>query len=76
MIKLQDTYIINEYYLPYIINDDFSGLNDSEILLVDNWLKDKKGTFDLKEQDGQFATCEICKLKSDCYEVDLYIDEN
>ena len=55
MIKLIYSFNINQYFLSYIINNDSSGIQEKEIIVVDQFLAKNKGNFEIKEQDGFFA---------------------
>ena len=70
---------ISGHFLPAIINGDYSGLNDFEVNLLDDFLnkysKLDNATWDvdsIESQDSRFIDCDITELFSDCYNVKLH----
>jgi hypothetical protein len=67
------TYNVAGAYLPAIINGDYTGMDygddaEAEVALVDRFVAGfPAGTvFDCNDEP-RFTTCDICKLKADCY---------
>ena len=54
----EDIYIVPEWALPYIVNNDPSGLEDDEIEAVDNFVKNLPGGVldTLEDEDGSIYT--------------------
>jgi hypothetical protein len=59
-------YRISDCYLSALFNADFSGLNDEEIEMFENWEKKLplNGCFSIPEEEPHFAMCEITGLMS------------
>ena len=71
-----DTHNISAHYLPSLINGDYSGLNDSDELLIEDYLKRFEGfyiTYTILYDHTDFRKCEISGLLSDCYLVDIHL---
>jgi len=70
-------YRISKHFLPAIINDDYSGLNDEEINLLNRFLSEANNldnaTWDIdSDSESHFIDCDITGLFSDCYDVKLH----
>ena len=69
-------YRISSHYLCALINGDYSGLDDSEEGLFNEWLDAvniKPGSHWQVEDDGEnFTQCEVSGLSSDCAVVRQY----
>ena len=70
---------IAQQFLPAIINGDYSGLNDFEVNLLDDFInkysKLDNATWDIdpiENQSSHFINCDITELFSDCYNVKLH----
>ena len=74
-----NTYQINSYFLPFLINGDSEGLTQHEYAECNKLIDSIPGnkTFDVLNDEGTFfAKCEICRMWSDCYDVAIYTDFN
>ena len=67
---------ISEHLIVALINGDYSGLNDEEGKLLDNFAsqyKDyKNATWDVVGDAGNFIDCDVTGLFSNCYDVKLH----
>ena len=82
MSKLNDyfEYRISGHFLSAIINDDYSGLNDEEINLLNGFLSKAVGltasehTFwDIDIGNAlHFIDCDVTGLFSNCYDIKLH----
>ena len=74
-------YEISAHFASAIINEDYSGLTDSEVkeldLFMDNLPVDN-GHFDIVDYDGEgfFSRCEISGLHSECLNFRLFFPLN
>ena len=71
------SYKIAGQYLTAIINDDYTGLTDTESSQIARFLSEANNLPDATwhvddGQDPHYAICEICDLFADCYEVKLF----
>jgi hypothetical protein len=69
------SYTVAGHYLTAIINDDYTGLSDSDANRVNRFLSEANNLPDATwqvEEGRHFAICEISGLYADCYEVKLY----
>jgi hypothetical protein len=77
-IKLHDTISISGHFLPALINDDPSGLSVEDSKALIQWAISNPllaaGILDVKGEPT-FERDTITGLLSDCYEVDVYIDD-
>jgi hypothetical protein len=76
------TYVINEHLLSALINDDYSGLNESEELNLNYFTRDLDHTYEQyhfaydNNEQTSFAKCEILNLMSNCITLEvLYTKE-
>jgi hypothetical protein len=66
------TYTINENLLCALINDDYSGLNESEELNLNYFTRDLDNTYEQyhfsfnNNEESFFANCEILNIMSNC----------
>ena len=66
-------YIIGSHFLGALVNNDYSGLTDNEINLLDNWYR--KNNIDesiwnfMPFDNVDFARCEITGLMGDTVEI-------
>jgi len=78
MIKLHDTVNIAGHFLPALINDDTTGLSVEDSKALIRWTFRipllAAGIFDVKGELN-FERDAITGLLSNCYEVDVYIDD-
>lgn len=67
-------YIVSEHYLPAIVNDDYSSLDDGEIEKLVTWLDGVpiNGHWDIEDNSEGIRTCEICELLSNCMTIKRY----
>lgn len=79
MSKLNDyfEYRIAEHFLPAIINDDYSGLNDEEINLLNRFLSEANNldcaTWNIDfDSEPHFIDCDVTGLFSNCHDVKLH----
>ncbi len=82
MSKLNDyfEYRVSEHFLPAMVNGDYSGLNDDEISLLDNFLKvadcltaSEHSIWDIDfDSEPHFIDCDVTGLFSNCYDVKLH----
>jgi hypothetical protein len=77
-IKLHDTISISGHFLPALINDDPSGLSVEDSKALIRWTISNPllaaGILDVKGEPS-FERDIVTGLLSDCYEVDVYIDD-
>jgi len=65
-------YSIGGWWLPAIINDDYTGLSDEEAAQLNDWLADQPdGCWVVDSDEAGFTTDEVTGLKGDCYDVKL-----
>lgn len=73
------TYKIAGVFLPAIINDDYSGLEESDETQLNDWLKtlpqDKPLTFDVSDDQPEFTRDVVSGLMADCYTVKVWVPE-
>jgi hypothetical protein len=76
------TYTVSEYLLSALINNDYSGLNESEELNLNYFTRGLDNTFEqyhfswINDEQSFLATCEILNLMSDCITLEvLYTKE-
>ena len=75
-------YTIAIHYLPAIINDDWTGLDENEILELTTFLdRETKGNesfhaWTVPNQEPELATCEISGLYGECEKVILLVKVN
>jgi len=67
-------YRIAGQFVYALIYDDFSGLDDDEVNLLDDWHDSTRqnsfsNVFDVVDDESSFAICEVCDLFDDCYTV-------
>jgi hypothetical protein len=77
MIIEYDTYTIASHFASAIENGDYSGLEDSEVEELEDFLNTlPRGyhTWQWSEDDEEFATDEVTGLKASCVTATLYID--
>jgi hypothetical protein len=68
-------YKIASFYLPAIINGDYSGMEDEEEGMLNAFLQSVgTGVWSSGDEVG-FALCEVTGLWSDCLEAKFYEDE-
>lgn len=76
-------YQINEFFLPYIFNSDPTGLEDSEVKVIDSWQETEKVDLSkctvIENEYGEwisnFSPCDITNIMSKVvYLVDSYDD--
>lgn len=67
---------VAEHFLPAIINDDYTGLNDEETNLLHDFLSQAKGyslaTWAIDDNSSNFIDCDVTGLFSSCYKVKLH----
>jgi hypothetical protein len=77
-IKLNDTVNIAGHFLPALVNDDTSGLSVEDSKALIRWTISNPllaaGILDVKGEPS-FERDIVTGLLSDCYEVDVYIDD-
>ena len=82
MSKLNDyfEYRISGHFLSAIINDDYSGLNDEEINLLEIFLTvsdcltgSENAVWDIdSDSEPHFIDCDVTGLFSNCHDVKLH----
>lgn len=68
-------YTIGSHFLSALINDDRSGLNDDDEKAFHAWLDEEArpfSHFDVLDNGGNFARCDVTGLHSDCINVRQY----
>jgi len=77
-IKLHDTISIAGHFLPALVNDDTSGLSIEDSKALIQWTVRNPllaaGILDVKGEPS-FERDTVTGLLSDCYEVDVSIDD-
>lgn len=66
---------ISGHFLPALINDDYSGLDDNEAKQIDQFVdqwQHLSGTFDVLPTGTDFKVCEVCDLYAETHDVRLY----
>jgi len=61
-------YYIDQHYACALINDDYSALEDDEVITLDEWKADK-GYITIVDEPVDFRRCDICGLFGDCLQV-------
>jgi len=75
-------YTIAIHYIPAIINDDPTGLDEGEILHLTTFLdRETEGNesfhaWAVQDQEPELATCEISRLYGECEKVILLVKVN
>lgn len=74
-LKFHDTYDIPTYSLPYLINGDVDGLDDTDIAAIEEWLQSLGGevTIDCSGSSSYFSSDPAFGLPADCEECDVYV---
>jgi hypothetical protein len=74
-LKFHDTYDIPTYSLPYLINGDVDGLDDTDIAAIEEWLQSIGGevTIDCSGSSSYFSSDPAFGLPADCEECDVYV---
>jgi hypothetical protein len=69
-------FAIAGHFLPALINGDYSGLDNHEVIQIDQffdeWQSLPEATFDVLPTGTDFRTCYICKAYSEVHYVRLY----
>ena len=74
----QYDFVINQFYLPVLINDDYSGLDDQDIDNIKSFLDSLDQIKQIEDAlhyhidydtNINFTRCEVCKLKANCVDV-------
>jgi hypothetical protein len=64
------------HFLPALINDDYSGLDDNEVIQLDQWIDQwqhlQEATFYVLPTGADFKTCDVCNGYGKVYDVRLY----
>lgn len=71
-------YNIGEHFMPAIINDDFTGLDDSEAETLNAWLENndmRASHWDIEDDSENYCECEISGLVNRCVVARLYFPE-
>lgn len=71
-MKLSDKKTISSHFICAIEYGDFTGLEEHEDALVEEFMKEFAGCFFQYSDRTHFATCYICNSKSDCVDVEIY----
>jgi len=75
------THNISDHYMSALINNDFSGLEDDDIETLNNFINNKLKEYPMfyaicpSDCEGSFSRCDICKLNSNCIEVEFIIED-
>ncbi len=75
------TYNISDHYLSALINNDFSGLEEDDVKIlnefIDRGLAEYPMFYTLYPNDTEtnFSRCDICNLYSNCIEVEFQIGD-
>ena len=76
-IKLVDTVQLPDYARSYIFYSDPSGLEDSEIAEIDNFVSQYTSpTFHILDEEPGLCTSPAFGLACDCYETEVYEPTN
>ena len=69
-------FTISEHLISALINADYSGLNDEEEKLLNDFMSQysdyKNATWDVVSENGHFIDCDVTGLFSNCYDVKLH----
>jgi hypothetical protein len=71
-------YTIGEHFMPAIINDDFTGLDDSEATTLKVWLENndmRASHWVIEDNSENYCVCEISGLVNRCVVARLYFPE-
>ena len=74
-MQLIKSRMVSEHWLSAIINCDYSGLDDKEVMQLDEWLQENPaGTYYVSDDfDGtSFTRDAISGLASTCVQLDMY----
>lgn len=75
-MKFQEMdYNIGAHFASALINGDYSGLDDAEEKLFNDWLEQNEmrgGHWDMVGDDIEFTRCEISNLMGDCFTARQY----
>lgn len=67
---------VSEHLISALINGDYTGLNDVEGQLLDDFVSDysnyKNATWEVIGEAGNFIDCDVTGLFSDCHDVRLH----
>jgi hypothetical protein len=78
-LQLYDQVTIAGHFLPALIYGDTSGLSVPDCKRLIHWAVENPklaaGVFDVPSE-SHFATDTITGLAADCYDVDIYVDDN
>ena len=69
-------YRVSEHFLPAIVNDDYTGLNDEESNLLQQFLTEasklENAIWVIDEDSSNFIDCDVTGLFSNCHKVKLH----
>jgi hypothetical protein len=69
-------FAIAGHFLPALINDDYSGLDNNEVIQLDQWIDQwqqlPEATFYVQPTGTDFKTCDVCNVYAEVYDVRLY----
>ena len=68
-------YTISEHFMPAIINDDFTDLDDSEAETLNEWLENsdmRAGHWVIEDDSENYCECEVSGLFNRCVVARLY----
>lgn len=62
------------HFVSALINGDFSGLDNDEVNLLDDWhdltrMNSFSNAFEVVDEEASFSVCEVCDLFAECYRV-------
>jgi hypothetical protein len=66
---------IGSHFLPALINGDYSGLEDHEIIAIDRWSEEYFGAIYDTEGDEYFGRCEVTGLRGTVSDITITTKE-
>lgn len=63
--------LVGENFAVAIINDDYSGLSEEDIDLLNRFLEDNKGYFVITDEQPDFRQCTVSKLWDNCLQMEI-----
>ena len=67
-------YTVAKHFITALINDDYTGLEDGDHIMLEDFLADVDGsywTLEHEEQHDNFKRCEVTNLMADCTTITL-----
>ena len=68
----QRKFVIGQHFLPALVNEDLTGLDDSDLAAYEAFVEHRGGYIcSITSEELSFARCDISGLMGDCFEIDF-----